>query len=337
MMNSITRRGFLATTAAAIATASAGAATVPRNGASLRIGLLGPGRYGTTLLRAMDILGPRHNAKVVAVHRASLDVVKKQQLDGVIIATPDHLHAETSIAAMDAGLHVYCTSPMALSEQEAARVRDAAQASGVTFQVGGDIVLEPCLRAARSMVEMGAIGEVRWCSASANQDPLNGRSWPTNASFTNGPAARPLHDLWAACAFVTQVRTPKSVSSMGGTFDGDGELPDALHLSADFNHGVHFNLDCSPTAIPTTPTVIRGSEGSLIIQRESVSVMPEFLGAADTSEVWHPTDGITPSPLEEWLTFIRTGDPCTFDAELGNEASAGIARGMAAYRKQVAA
>ncbi len=337
----ITRRTFFAASAAAIAAASANASKAPTVGSTgrIRIGLLGPGRHGTELLRAMDLLGREHDAEVVAIHRNSLDAVLHTKIDGVIIATPDHLHASLSVAALEAGLHVYCASPLAQTASDAAKVRDAARASDCVYQLGGECVFEPSWRAARALVKSGTIGDVRWCSGSANApDQLlpGSRGWKTDASRTHGHAAHALHELWSACAYITGAGEPISVSSMGGAFAVDAVLPDALALSADFEHGLHFNLDCNPARRGPVSTTIRGSRGSLVVERNRILAQPETLGGAELQEVWR-NDGQRPqTALAEWLTCIRSGDECTCSATLGYGAAVGIARAMDAYRAMAA-
>lgn len=333
----ISRRTFFATSAAAIAAASANASPAPHVGAArpIRIGLLGPGRHGTKLLRAMDMLGHQHDAEIVAVHRNSLEAVLCARSDGVIIATPDHLHAALSIAAIEAGLHVYCASPLALTVSDAAAVRDAARASDRIYQLGGETVFEPSWRAARALVQSGAIGDVRWCAGSANTRanllPGSG-GWRTKASCTHGQAAQLLHELWSACTYVSEAREPIAVSSMGGAFMADVALPDALALSADFEHGLHFNLDCNPARQGQASTTLRGSRGSLVVEPNRILAQPETRGGAELREVWRHDGQRFQTALSEWLTCIRSGRECTFDVALGYGAATGIARAMDAYR-----
>jgi predicted dehydrogenase len=286
----------------------------------------------------MDEIGPEHGAKIVATHRGSIDAFARADLDGVIIATPDHLHAETALAAIEAGLHVYSASPMARTGQEAAAVRDAMRNSDRIYQAGVDLVFEPRWHAARSLVQSGVIGDVRWCSGTTYMHTWDldcSGGWKTNPQCTHGPAAHRLVDLWAVCAFMTGAKDALSVSSVGGSFQSKDPLPDAFNLSADFDHGVHFNLDCHPSRYSTPHAIIRGSTASLIIERECIVGMPEAIGDGKVYELWRTDGSPAPTALEEWLTCIRTGDRCTCNAEMGYQASSAIARAMDGYRSNV--
>ncbi len=57
-------------------------------------------------------------------------------LDGVVIATPDAVHADIAVAAIDAGMHVFCEKPLALTAADCARVADRGEAAGRIVQVG---------------------------------------------------------------------------------------------------------------------------------------------------------------------------------------------------------
>ncbi|MGJ3627403.1 Gfo/Idh/MocA family oxidoreductase [Sphingomonas sp. MMS24-JH45] len=56
-----------------------------------------------------------------------------ERIDAVSIVTPNHLHAPMAIAALDAGFHVFCEKPMAVSVIEAEAIADAARRSGRQF------------------------------------------------------------------------------------------------------------------------------------------------------------------------------------------------------------
>ncbi|HEX7086431.1 MAG TPA: Gfo/Idh/MocA family oxidoreductase, partial [Vicinamibacterales bacterium] len=52
-------------------------------------------------------------------------------IDAIVIGTPDHLHAPVAIAAMRAGLHVFCQKPMAHTVHESARMAEVSRETGV--------------------------------------------------------------------------------------------------------------------------------------------------------------------------------------------------------------
>lgn len=85
-------------------------------------------------------------------------LVADPAVDLVCITTPNRLHAEIAIAALQAGKHVHCEKPMALTLDEAMAMADAAgEAAGRTI-VGYNYIRNPAFRHARALIEQGEIG-----------------------------------------------------------------------------------------------------------------------------------------------------------------------------------
>jgi predicted dehydrogenase len=108
------------------------------------------------------------NAKVYVDYREMLD--KQKDIDGVVIATPDHTHAVISMAAIRAGKHVYCQKPLTHNVYEARMLAQAAKEAKVATQMGIQGHSMEGLRLACEWIGAGVIGEVRevdaWCSLS---------------------------------------------------------------------------------------------------------------------------------------------------------------------------
>lgn len=82
-------------------------------------------------------------------------------VEGVVIAAPARFHADLVVAAANAGRAVFCEKPMALTLADADRAIDAARAAGVVLQVGFNRRFAPDWRAARVLVDEGAVGTPR--------------------------------------------------------------------------------------------------------------------------------------------------------------------------------
>lgn len=148
------RRNFIGKVATGLAGAVA-ANAVPGANDHVRIGIIGPGDRGSEILRqavslpgvecvgAADVYTYRleqvkqiaPNAKTYLDYRHLLD---DKSIDAVLIATPQHLHAECFTAALDAGKHVYQEKTMAFNPDHAKRMRAAYQRA--TASQGGRTV-----------------------------------------------------------------------------------------------------------------------------------------------------------------------------------------------------
>jgi predicted dehydrogenase len=104
-------------------------------------------------------------AKVYIDYRDMLD--KQKDIDGVVVATPDHTHAVISIAAMKAGKHVYCQKPLTHDVYESRRMAEVAKECKVATQMGIQGHSMEGIRLMTEWVAAGVIGEIRevdaWC------------------------------------------------------------------------------------------------------------------------------------------------------------------------------
>lgn len=102
---------------------------------------------------------------------------KEKDIDGVLVATPDHLHAVVTMAAIRAGKHVYCEKPLARTIYEAHTVAEAAREAKVATQMGNTGQAEEKHRLESEWIWDGAIGPVRevhvWC-----ERPGTAYGWP---------------------------------------------------------------------------------------------------------------------------------------------------------------
>lgn len=90
------------------------------------------------------------------------DILKRSDVDAVLIGTPDHWHQPIAIAAMKAGKHVYCEKPVIHKISEAEKLIDAQRVSGMYFQAGSQGMASLGNRKARQLLRSGAIGKVNF-------------------------------------------------------------------------------------------------------------------------------------------------------------------------------
>ena len=135
------RRNFIGKVATSLAGTLAASNVLGAN-ERIRIGIIGPGARGSEILRqalacpntecigAADIYTRRldkvkeiaPNAKTYSDYRRLLE---DKDIDAVLIATPQHLHAECFTATLDAGKHVYQEKTMAFTVEHAKRMRQS--------------------------------------------------------------------------------------------------------------------------------------------------------------------------------------------------------------------
>jgi predicted dehydrogenase len=87
-------------------------------------------------------------------------LLEDPDVDVVYVSLPNSLHAEWTVKAIEAGKHVLCEKPLALSVAECNQIIDASQASGVVAMEAVMYLYHPLLHKARELIRDGAVGEV---------------------------------------------------------------------------------------------------------------------------------------------------------------------------------
>lgn len=93
-------------------------------------------------------------------------------IEAVAIVTPNYLHAPVATAFMEAGIHVICDKPLAISLAEGRQLAALAKQKNLLFALTHTYSGYPLLRHARAMVEAGEIGELRLVQVEYSQDWL---------------------------------------------------------------------------------------------------------------------------------------------------------------------
>jgi predicted dehydrogenase len=89
------------------------------------------------------------------------EVLDRDDIDAVEVATPDHWHAILVVAACRAGKDIYCQKPLSLTIAEGRAMADAVQRYGVVLQTGSQQRSDPNFRRACELVRNGRIGELQ--------------------------------------------------------------------------------------------------------------------------------------------------------------------------------
>jgi predicted dehydrogenase len=199
-----TRRQFLAAAGATTVLSRAAAsafAEEPANPVSatdrIRIALLGAGGQGQAdtrqalavpgveLVAAADVYDGRFEecrekfGKDLAVTRDYREILARNDVDAVIVASPDHWHMQMTIDALEAGKDVYCEKPLVHSVDQGARILAAEKKTGRILQVGSQGVSSIVSAKARELLASGAIGSVNLIEGWTNRNSVMGAlHWP---------------------------------------------------------------------------------------------------------------------------------------------------------------
>jgi predicted dehydrogenase len=110
-------------------------------------------------------------AKVFKDHR---ELLAAPGVDAVYIGTPDHLHKQHAIAALEAGKDVYIEKPLSYTVAEGVEVIAAVKKTGRILQVGSQNVSAPAQIKAREIVASGRLGQITMIRANVNRNTAGG-------------------------------------------------------------------------------------------------------------------------------------------------------------------
>jgi predicted dehydrogenase len=122
-------------------------------------GKLRPGRDGKVSESAVRLKDAYLKATKYADFREMLD--KQRDIDAIVVATPDNLHAVIANTAMQAGKHVYVQKPLTYSVHEARTLAQTAKEKGVVTQMGNQGHSREGTRRINEWIAAGVIGPVR--------------------------------------------------------------------------------------------------------------------------------------------------------------------------------
>lgn len=192
------------------------------------------------------------------------EILKRQDVDAVIVGTPDHWHKKISVDALNAGKHVYCEKPMVHSVDEGKEVINAWKKSGKIMMVGSQGLSSLGNEKAKELLAQGAIGDInyaegfwarnsplgawqypipddaspqtvdweRYIATTTKRpfDPLRFFRWRNYLDYGTGMSGDLFVHLFSSLHFITNSKGPTKIAAMGGLrhWKDGREVPDVL-------------------------------------------------------------------------------------------------------------
>lgn len=392
-MSKVTRRDVLKGTVATLAVGTIGA-TAPSSVLAandrINIGFIGVGGRGTAILR--DFIGlsqnPKWNMRVVAVcdvdkwrlNRAVgivgrgcqsfidyRDLIQMPGLDAVVIATPDHWHAQMTIDAINAGKDVYCEKPMTRTWKEAKEVVKVARKSDRIIQIGAQSASDSQWWLARELLASDAIGKVLWTQSALCRNSVEGEwNYPFREGFDRkdvdwerwlGPAPKRPFDMerffrwrkyWdysggiatdlfyhqlAHLAIALGPELPRRVVAGGGIWlQKDREVPDTFHVVIDYPSEHTVVLMSSMANDVGVQEIIRGHEATMYFEGNNIVIVPQSIAKDKRREERHQAPP-APGHYENWLECMRSRKQPNLNPETAYKVMVAIGLSVEAYRE----
>ena len=113
------------------------------------------------------------NLGVEAYYADYRKLLKREDIGAVVIVTPDQIHPEQTIAALEAGKHVLCEKPMALTVAECMEMIKASERTGKKLMIGQICRYTPGFKLAKQLIDDGEIGELFFVESEYAHDYSN--------------------------------------------------------------------------------------------------------------------------------------------------------------------
>ena len=180
----------------------------------VKIGIIGAGFMGGIHLNACKMI---ENAEVVAIVDSDEErgkelakkvgancysdaggMLKEEDVDAVIVCTPTFLHTEIVKEAAEAGKHIFCEKPLALSLKEAETMLKVVQKNNVKAMVGHVLRFWPDYVEAKRIVDSGELGKAchAFCERLCVTPAWPWKGWMVDERYSKGaPVDMHIHDL----------------------------------------------------------------------------------------------------------------------------------------------
>jgi predicted dehydrogenase len=149
-----------------------------QTGERIRIGLIGCGwigrHHGVNIManehaELVGVYNPnqdharaflQHTGCAALIHRDCDELLKRTDIDAVVIASPNAAHAAQAVAAAEAGKHIFLEKPMAITLEDCRKVLAAVKKAGVICDMGYHRRLNPLVQHSKSLLANGTLGEL---------------------------------------------------------------------------------------------------------------------------------------------------------------------------------
>lgn len=249
-------------------------------------------------------------------------LLRREDVDAVVVDAPTSMHADVMIAAANAGKHIFTEKAMALTVAECDLISAAVRQAGVKFCISFPARTRPHHLFAKQLLDEGQLGEITLLRIRNGHDGAL-RNWLPDywydEKLAGGGAMMDLgcHPMYLASWLLGQ---PKRITSMFSHFTGR-TVEDNAQCSIEFASNAIALLETSLVTYRTPPAFeLYGTEGTLIISGDSVQVASK--NADSPLQGWispYRLPEAQPLPLTQWVNGVLNDGPMPFGLEDGTK------------------
>jgi predicted dehydrogenase len=326
--------------------------------------------YDTKLQNALSQIrklheekGGKASADLVKGYKDFREILQRKDIDGVIIATPDHWHASIAVKSAEAGKDIYCEKPLSLTIPEGRAMVNATRKYNRVFQTGSMQRSAPEFTKAVQLVRTGAIGKIQKIYVSVGGPP---KKWDLDPEAT--PAGLDW-DFWMGPNTIARPFSHRLAPRMDADFWADWRSYDEFGGGMMTDWGAHMfdiaqwglNMDHSgpvevihPGGLAEEGIIYRyengvevihrpqkgsnhchfiGTEGEVKVARGKLVTTPDSLN----TKVFSPSDTdvyVSTNHYKDFIQAIKTRKKPICDVEIGHRTASMCTIGNISYRLQ---
>ena len=201
------------------------------------------------------------------------EMLRDGEIDAVSICTPSGMHADQAIAAIEAGKHVLCEKPMALTTADAERIREAEARSDKKLSVIFQMRYTEDIQYLKRVIEDGTLGQLTFCDLYMkywrDESYFKVSPWRGTFKMDGGGALmnQGVHGIDVISYLCGKIK-PKSCQSLVRTIVHDIEVEDTAVAICEFESGALGIITGMTSVYPgfSREIEICGSAGTLIIR-----------------------------------------------------------------------
>jgi len=384
------RRKFIGAMATGLASTLASSAGVLGANERVRMGIIGAGQRGTELARQAlacpdvavagfadayrkrldDARALAPGAAVYSDYRRLLD---DQNVDAVIVATPQHLHAEHFIHALEAGKHIYLEKTLALSLEDARRMRAAYRlAPRAVVQIGHQSCSSGQFCDAVNFLATGHVGKItairmhwyrntphgkaQWArpvypdmtpdnidwnaflgaGPRREFDPYRFINWRFFEDYSGGNVYENMSQQLAFWYKALNLQIPQAATMTGGLYlwkDGR-DVPDTMNVTLQQAEQMLVSWDSGlGNSQLGIAEDVLGSDGTISRSPSGIRYLPQKVNRPEGAEAAGKVASFPAAHMQNFVDCIRSGKEPHCPFELGYRVAVACRMALESYRQ----
>jgi predicted dehydrogenase len=210
-------------------------------------------------------LSSRYRVKHAVSYADADKLFDSGAIDAVYVATPNTEHADWTVRAAEAGLHVLCEKPLATSVEDCERMIDACERNDVRLMTAYRLHFERCNLEVANLVRKKRIGEARYFDSQFSMQVKGG-----NIRLDRALGGGPEWDIGIYCQNAARYVFADEPTQVWATATNSGdarfkEVPETVHVILKFPGERIANFICSFGAADRSRYEIVGTKGSIVV------------------------------------------------------------------------